>query len=836
MAAAETAPQRRRRSIFMERCICIHGHFYQPPRENPWLEAIELQDSAYPYHDWNERITAQCYAANSVSRILDAEGRIDRLVNNYAKISFNFGPTLLSWLEAKAPDVYLAILRADRESRENYSGHGSALAQAYNHVIMPLANTRDRRTQVRWGIADFEYRFTRKPEGMWLPETAVDIETLEILAEFGIKFTVLAPHQAARVRRIGETRWHDFSGGRIDPTRAYEQRLPSGRKIALFFYDGPVSRAVAFEGLLTRGENLANRLLGVFSEDRERSQLAHIATDGESYGHHHRFGDMALAYALNHIESHGLAKLTNYGEFLERNPPTHQVEIVQKTSWSCFHGIDRWWSNCGCNSGGHPGWNQEWRKPLRNGLDWLRDRIAAPFERVTAQLLKSPWAARDDYVSVVLDRSSDNVNAFFSRNAARELADNEKTTALKLLEMQRHAMLMYTSCGWFFDELSGIETTQVMQYAGRAVQLAQEVFGDYLESQFLQRLAEARSNFPEQGDGRRIYENFVKPAQVNWERAGAHYAVSSLFQDYPEQTKIYCFDATRGDYQVFTAGLSKMAVGRVSLTSEITRESEALSFAVLHMGDHNVNGGVRKFVGNEGYAALKQEVVEPFQRADFAEVIRIFDRRFGESNYSVSSLFRDEQRKVVDVILASSLREAETLYHQIYERRAPMMRFLTNLHIPLPKAWGAAAEFVLNGHLRAALEQEDINPDLVRSLLQATTQEGVSVDAATLEFAFRLNLERLAERLSADPTEACLKQLQNATSVFQFLPFAVDLWRVQNIYYGLFKNLYPKMRQAESRGDDAAKAWLETFSALGRQLGIKISPMPLAHRLPLAPT
>ena len=806
----------------MERYICIHGHFYQPPRENPWLEAIELQDSAYPYHDWNERITAECYAPNSVSRILDNEGRIERLVNNYAKISFNFGPTLLSWLEAKTPDVYHAILEADRESRRNFSGHGSALAQAYNHMIMPLANSRDRRTQVLWGIADFEHRFKRKPEGMWLPETAVDLETLEILAEYGIKFTILAPHQAGRVRRIGESKWHDFSGSRIDPKRTYEQRLPSGRRIALFFYDGPVSRAVAFEALLSRGENLANRLLGVFSEDRRRSQLAHIATDGESYGHHHRFGDMALAYALNHIESNQLAKLTNYGEFLERNPPTHQVEIIEKTSWSCFHGIDRWWSNCGCNSGGHPGWNQEWRRPLRNALDWLRDRAAVPFERLSLKLLKSPWTARDDYVRVMLDRSADNIDAFFARHAARELNETEKTTALKLLEMQRQAMLMYTSCGWFFDEISGIETVQVMQYAGRAVQLAQELFGDSLEGNFVERLAEAKSNLPEHGDGQRVYETFVKPARVDWERAAAHYAVSSLFEDYSDHTKIYCFHADREDYQSFSAGLAKMAVGRVRLTSEITRESEALSFAVLHMGDHNVNGGVRKFLGEEAYAALRQEAMDPFMRAEFAEVIRIMDRRFGESNYSVSSLFRDEQRKVLDVILASTLNEAETLYRQIYERRAPMMRLLTNLHIPLPKALGAAAEFVLNRYLRAALEQEEINPDLVRSLLETTALEGVAVDAATLEFAFRHNLEKMAQRLAADPSEASLKLLQNAASVIQFLPFAVDLWKVQNIYYSLLTNLFA-LRQSQARGDAAAAAWIESFRRLGQQLGIKVS-------------
>jgi len=350
----------------MERYICIHGHFYQPPRENPWLEAIELQDSAYPYHDWNERITAECYAPNAVARIVDGDNRIVKLINNYARISFNFGPTLLSWLEAKAPEVYAAILDADRDSQLRFSGHGSALAQVYNHVIMPLANSRDRKTQIRWGIGDFTKRFQRAPEGMWLAETAVDVETLELLAEQDLRFAILAPHQAARLRAIGERQWQPINGIAIDPSRAYRQVLPSGKTIALFFYDGPIARAVAFEGVLSRGEHFVDKLMAGFSNARDWPQLVHLATDGESYGHHHKFGDMALAYALDQIETKQLARLTNYGEFLAQHPPTHEVEIAEKTSWSCAHGIDRWWSDCGCNSGAHPDWNQKWRTPLRS--------------------------------------------------------------------------------------------------------------------------------------------------------------------------------------------------------------------------------------------------------------------------------------------------------------------------------------------------------------------------------------------------------------------------------------------------------------------------------------
>ncbi|HVA17610.1 MAG TPA: DUF3536 domain-containing protein, partial [Candidatus Dormibacteraeota bacterium] len=379
----------------MERYICIHGHFYQPPRENPWLEAVEIQDSAYPYHDWNARITAECYGPNSSSRVLDEQGRIVRIVNNYSKISFNFGPTLLSWLEEKSPAVYQSILAADEMSQALYSGHGSAIAQVYNHMIMPLANRRDKETQIVWGLRDFEHRFRRMPEGMWLAETAVDLETLDLLAQHGIKFTILAQTQARSARRIGGTKWRDVSDGSIDPSMPYRITLPSGRTMALFFYDGPISRAVAFEGLLNRGEYLASRLAQAFSDSREWPQLVHIATDGETFGHHHKRGEMALSYAIEQIESTGIAKMTNYGEFLERYPPFREVRIKENSSWSCVHGVDRWRADCGCNSGMHPGWHQQWRAPLRKALDWLRDQLAPHFEEKGRDFFSDPWRARD---------------------------------------------------------------------------------------------------------------------------------------------------------------------------------------------------------------------------------------------------------------------------------------------------------------------------------------------------------------------------------------------------------------------------------------------------------
>src|SRR5215210_63878 len=452
----------------MQRYLCIHGHFYQPPRENPWLEAVEVQDSAYPYHDWNERVTAECYAPNAKSRILDGERRIESIVNNYAQISFNFGPTLLAWLEQKKPEVYRSILEADELSRQRFSGHGSALAQGYNHIILPLANTRDKRTQILWGLADFERRFGRPAEGMWLPETAVDLESLDLMAEAGVRFTVLEPHQA---------RWRDVEGVRIDSTQPYEVALPSGRRIAVFFYDGAISRAVAFEGLLESGERFADRLLSAVPAEPERDRLINIATDGETYGHHHRYGEMALSYALHHIEANGWAKLTNYGEYLELHPPDHEVEIVENTSWSCVHGVGRWREDCGCHTGGRPGSSQAWRAPLRRALDWLRDELAPRYEAAAGELFRDPWTARDGYAEVLFDRSPESVTAFLGRQAAGPPPEGaDRVRALRLLELQRHAMLMYTSCGWFFHDLAGIETVQVLRYAGRVVQLAEQLF------------------------------------------------------------------------------------------------------------------------------------------------------------------------------------------------------------------------------------------------------------------------------------------------------------------------------------------------------------------------
>jgi alpha-amylase/alpha-mannosidase (GH57 family) len=807
----------------MERYVCIHAHFYQPPRENAWLEAVENQDSAYPYHDWNERVTAECYAPNSASRILDGDGRILQIVNNYSKISFNFGPTLLSWMEQKSPAVYEAILSADRESQRIFSGHGSAVAQAYNHMILPLATRQDKYTQILWGIRDFEKRFGRHPEGMWLPETAVDLQTLEVLVELGIKFTILSPYQAGRVRPLGARAWRKVDGGRIDPSMAYAVRVGSGKSISVFYYDGPISRAIAFEDLLADGKRFSDRLLGAFSDARTWPQLVHIATDGETYGHHRAYGDMALAFALHHIETSQLARLTNYAEYLEKHPATQEARIVQNTSWSCAHGIERWRSDCSCSSGGHAGWNQQWRAPLRQAFDWLRDSVAPRYETEAKKLFESPWQTRDAYVEVVLDRSRENVIRFMTAQAKRELSPAETVTGLKLLELQRYLMLMYTSCGWFFDEVSGIETVQVIQYAGRALQLAGQLFAEDVATPFLDLLAQARSNLPEQGDGRSIYARYVQPAMVDLQKVGAHYAVSSLFEEYGQNARIYCYDVARMDYRTSRQGKLRAVLGQASLTSEITWESDQITFGVLHLADHSVIGGVRQFQGDEAYRILDAELDKALSSGDLAELVRLIEKNFSSGTYTLRLLFRDEQRKILGIILEEATNEARALYRNFHAEHAHLIRFVTDLGVPLPRRFRLAVDFTLNSDLLDAFSVEEVDLNKSREILEEIRRTGVKPDAVTLEFALRRTIERLFTRFVADPMEpGLLPRLQETIELVLSLPFEVRLWDAQNTYYRLMRELASKVNERAEHGDAEARAWLDGFVKLGEKLKVKV--------------
>ncbi len=798
----------------MKRYICIHGHFYQPPRENPWLEEVETQDSAYPYHDWNERVTAECYAPNTASRILNPQGVIVNIVNNYSQISFDMGPTLMQWMERHRRDVYEAILEADKQALRRF-GHGSAIAQAYNHIIMPLAQGRDKFTQIYWGIKDFEFRFGRMPEGMWLPETAVDLESLETMASLGLKFTILAPHQALRFRRLGQKNWQDCPQGGPDPRRPYMVRLPSGRTITVFFYDGPISSEVAFGGLLNNGEAFARRLTGAFGPDPESPQLVHIATDGETYGHHHRGGDMALAYCLYYIEDNRLAEITNYGAFLEAHAPEYEVEIKENTSWSCAHGVERWRADCGCTTGGHPGWNQSWRAPLRQAMEDLRRAIDEVFETQGRLLFKDPWKARDEYIEVILQR--DRAVEFLRRHCLRDLLPEETVRAMKLLEMERHGMLMFTSCGWFFEEVSGIETVQVMMYAARAIQLARQLAGVDLEGPFTEALKHTPSNVFR--NALEVYERFVLPSVVDLQRVAAHYAISSVFEEYPEEVEIYSYRASSVEHQVEHSGKLKLRTGRVRITSNITLETGQFYYGVLSMGDHNVTAGVREDL-DSGFSEMKTALIEAFHKGDIPQVIRTIDRFFDGETFSLWHLFRDQQRRILQELLSDVYTGMDILYRQIYENYASVMNFLLSLNAPLPKSFLVATEHTLNLELRDLISQEDIDPERFRALNQEIKKWGVGINTSALTLPAEEKLNSLMEALAREPDSMDhLEKLLRFVEVMKAVPLEINLWKAQNLYFEISRSNYQKIK--EDREDPQCQRWLSLFEELGRFLRVK---------------
>jgi alpha-amylase/alpha-mannosidase (GH57 family) len=820
------------------RYICIHGHFYQPPRENPWLETVETQDSAAPYHDWNERVCAECYATNGAARTVNNKNQIIRIANNYSRMSFNFGPTLLSWLKGNAPRTYRLILDGERRSRKHFNGHSSAMAQVYNHIIMPLASNRDRITQIRWGIADYKSHYGAPPEGMWLAETAADTVTLELLAQHGIKFTVLAPSQCKRVRPLGVdgtgagSQWTTPLGNSVDTTRPYLVRFDSGVSIAVFFYDGPTSRAIAFEGLLNSGENFAARLKSGL-KDTAQPILESVATDGESYGHHHRHGEMALAYAMRLLERDKTVKLTNYASFLEQFPPEWECEIVDNTSWSCAHGIERWRSDCGCN-GGKAGWNQQWRAHLREALDELRDAISPLTQQEGAKLFTDVWAARDGYIDVILNRSEEVVGRFLEDHESHKLTPEERVRALQLMEMQRHAQLMYTSCGWFFDDIAGIETIQVIAYAARALQLAEELFGELaasLKPAFLTRLAQAKSNNPAAGDGARIYKEKIVPMQLGLEQVAAHYAISSVFSSFAEETELFCYRVRRVSYETYSSGRGRLALGRAHVISTITGKAQTFSFAVLHFGDQNITAAVKLYQDADSaeFDAFTAEATGQVQRADFPDVIRLIDRYYGHVDYSLTSLFRDEQRRIVQLILNSTLWDIESSLTNIYNDHASLLHYLSQAGLPKPPALTLAAEFAINAGLRRALEGDPIDQTLLRSFLQLAKADKANLDTTTLSYIADQRMKRAMVELQM--SAGSLEMLDRALGLVRVLvelPFELNLWQAQNIWYEILRTSGYALT---SQTTEDRPRWDQDFNELGKCLSIETTAITAPDQL-----
>jgi len=796
--------------------ICIHGHFYQPPRENAWLEVIEIQDSAHPYHDWNERISAECYGPNTASRILDKEGGvIKNITNNYARISFNFGPTLLSWMEVYDKETYEGILEADRESIERFDGHGSAMAQVFNHMIMPLANRRDKETQVIWGIRDFEKRFSRKPEGMWLAETAVDTQSLEILAEQGISFTVLAPRQAKSIRKIGDMDWTAVTDQTINTRKAYRCTLPSGKSIILFFYDGNISQSVAFNGLLNDGRAFAERLINALDQNDQSHQLVHIATDGETYGHHHKHGEMALAFALDFIEKHNDVNLINYASYAAQFEPELEAQIIEDSSWSCVHGVERWRENCGCNSG-KPGYTQTWRKPLRDALDWLRDTLSVIFESEAGKFFKDPWDARNEYIKVVLKRTDENVSKFIRSQGLNDQIDVNK--ALRLMELQRHAMLMYTSCGWFFDEISGIETVQVIQYACRAIQLSKQLTENDLEAEFLTRLELAPSNVATYENGGNVFRKLVLPSKTNLTRVGMHYAVSSIFEDDPENLPLFNYKATNDFFVKKEAGEQKLVMGITKVQSLVTRSEKKFAFAVIYLGKHDLIGNLSLDIELDNFFGMQFRMVNAFEEGRLADVISIMQTYFGSEKYSIWSLFKEEKRKILDAISHQGMEDIENSLRRTYNRDYPLVNALSNNDIPIPKAYRTTFEYILNADLLKCFQPDKIN---VKSLERIVSE----LDHWNLKIEDTGKVERIAgdsifkeiKRVRAERHNVKrIERLNRLFPVMKKLKLDPNLHQSQNLYFEM------SVENKGSKKQDLPEEWISQFNLLGDNLGVKV--------------
>ncbi len=808
-----------------DKYLCIHGHFYQPPRENPWLEFVEYQASAQPYHDWNERITRECYGPNTRARLHDQEGHIKKLLNNYEHMSFNFGPTLLSWLEKAHPWIYDQIIFADLASRDRYQGHGNALAQVYNHIIMPLARRRDKLTQIRWGMADFEQRFGRQAEGMWLAETAVDMETLDMMAQEGIKFTILSPTQAQSVRPLsgnsGENDWQDVSGSRIDPTLPYRVWLDKGsqRFIDIFFYDGPLSRAVAYEKILASGKDFLSRIEQAFGEHKDGPRLVNVATDGESYGHHFKFGDLALSWIFDHLEQTDHIKLTNYALFLERFPPQNEVKILENSSWSCAHGVGRWRADCGCSIGHTPGWNQAWRAPLREGLDWLNNELRTTFEEQGGRLLKDPWEARDDYVTVFSNPSDRERERFLKRHAAHGPGATEKVETLQLMESQRMSLYMFTSCGWFFDDISGLETAQVLKYAARAIDLAQPLAKRDLEEGLMGFLSKAMSNDPEYGDGSSVYHRLVKPSRIDPSRATAHYALGALANVPPNETCIFSEMVSPVQQQDLGVEGLNAILGEVQVEEKTTGRVSTRAYVAFRQGKRELSCSVGE---NAARLDLKQMVkeLEPGLAAASSEKIEeTFFRHLRQvKRYELHDLIPDTRKCLVEGLARAVHQQIRNSLIEHYKPLQEFMFFLEKAGEPVPERLDQYFRLLiyeqLAGFMTPDQEEDPVDWAGLHQVAERAGQLKLKLNGPELRKKARDFLRNQMTHLASSPDQNTIKNMIDFLNMAEAMHLELNLWECQNTFYDLYNN--PEFTKI--LGPEQAS----TFDELGRRLGFLV--------------
>ena len=633
------------------------------------------------------------------------------------------------------------------------------------------------------------------------------------MADMGILFTILSPHQAGRFRRIGQGEWQSVNDSSLDTTQACACRLPSGKSINVFFYDQALSHELSFGGLLKDGETFSKTLLGRLAECEERSRLLCVASDGEIFGHHHRFGDMALAFCLDRIEREKSFSLTNCAEYLEKFPPENEVEIVEKSSWSCPHGVERWRKNCGCRTGSHPEWTQEWRAPLRETLDWLRGRLDVFFEKRMEGCFKDPWQARDAFISVIQDRTSDNVEAFFSRNTERQLSPEEKGNALKWMEAQRSAMLMYTSCGWFFEDISGIETVQNLRYAARAMQLSREAGGEDIEPEFIRRLERARCNAPEYRDGTDIYNREIKPDVLDPCRVGAHYTAFSPFEEYPDVLKKGSYSFRGEQKEVVMRERDRLSFGKMVLSSNITREEAELFYTCLLFEENNLLTGVVENTEKKAMPTKLGVIKQVFESGDIPATIRLLKETFHEHLYSPQHLLKDVEKEVLRKIVELSQKEMAESSRRIFMAFYPLMQEGQKL-FPLPDLVLAAFAYALNEDFRRLLEGKEPDGDLIRKYVSELSLWSLRPDRENLRHLLKGKIERVLEDLFHEPLDLSLWRLMdNLIWAIEELSLDVDLWRSQNLFFRLCRHLREETPESEE--------WMTLAKRTGEFLKVK---------------
>jgi alpha-amylase/alpha-mannosidase (GH57 family) len=790
--------------------LVIHGHFYQPPRENPWTDHIEHQPSAHPFSNWNERITSECYRPNAFARIVDNYGRVERIVNNYSLINFNFGATLLAWLERFHAQTYACILEADRLSARRRGGHGNAIAQGYHHAILPLCNERDRRTEIRWGLADFRHRFGREPESLWLPETACDDATLGALIDEGLKYVILSPFQAERVRPVGGDIWLSVIDGQLDTTVPYRYLHPdgSGRSLAIFFYDGGLAKAIAFDGALASSHMLLERF-----ERRAREgggvqgasgRVVNVATDGESYGHHFKFGDRCLAYALEvEAAARGL-RVTNYGEFLEENEPVWEVEIKrgaegEGTAWSCAHGVGRWTRDCSCHASAPEGWNQKWRAPLRDALNYVRDEAARAYAEQGGELFRDPWRARDDYVELLVDARRDRTE-FLARQAGRRLSEADERRALTLLELQRSSLLMFTSCGWFFNDISGIETVQVLSYAARAMDFMDELGLASPRGQFLDRLAEAQSNVGKHGNGADIFRRTVETARVAPARIAASLAISSLVDKSEQDGEIAGHAFTLTDFRQEQHGRLALATGRIVLKTFSTHKRMDFAVAAMHVGDVDFYCVLKEYPGDEVFRAATENLWSRFRTGSVPALLRLMQEEFGPSDFGLEHLLPEGRQRIYEIMFGRMVGRFSEQYEYLYEENRRNIEMLQQAGFHLPEELRAAAEFTITGRLEREMQkfEQQNNPAAFREALKIAGEVarlGYRLDRTSMRHKFeKLIVATVREAVNepgAENYEAALALIDLAAK----LNLHANLERAQEIVYEVLQDAHARDRR-----------------------------------------